>query len=620
MLRAVAEPVALDAYYAARNHAKELVGRNLLDEGMEKWDRALNDVAPHISSGQLNALRSEFGDFFRSSRVEKAPGDDTDSDSSEQRDDVEDNSNGGGNDHPDVDIWAINEVYQAEHMKLTKRHTIWPHGKSFRVPSRSSTISNPERRGTRQVPRTSFRFDDDRSRTIRGDEGLAAGLSEETKSREPIMSSERMTVSEPAVNLAVDESGSSGSNKGDVQVTRNSAQLHPSSTPGELMGNIENDDWFSNLKSITHDFVYGEKREFWPTQPIKVAILDSGFALVGEAQKAMKPYSSRVKEKKTFTHEFPNPKTPLEKQRTLDDPVGHGTTVAYQLMRTCPSAHIYIAKVTIAESAYKKAVPDKGAVTRAIRHAAKPVAEGGWGVDIINMSFGWDESELPGTAAAADGVSGAIGFAENRGVLLFAAASNYGLTQLNDVLYPARDPRVISVDAEDGLGNPARFALRSLRGTGGVRYCAPGLSVASPVSAEPMCGSSFACPVAAGVAALVLEFARRKDVSLSKSPSVRSALSSARGMLKAFGPMSQQAVNHPGFNMLYPWHFLRHVEREKVALDIREQLRVEFGKANVGNELTWTMTWTAPNDGNVVQATPTSGDTIKPGLYRATVS
>lgn len=293
----------------------------------------------------------------------------------------------------------------------------------------------------------------------------------------------------------------------------------------------------------------------------------------------------------SFTHEFPSPRSPIENQRALNDPVGHGTTVAYQLMKTCPSAHVYIAKVTVAESDQKKAVLDKAAVARAIRHAATPDAEGGWGVDVINMSFGWNYSELPQTAAAANRVSDAIEFADKKGVLLFAAASNYGLTQLNDVFYPARDRRVVSVDAEDGRGNPASFALHSIHGSGTVRYCAPGLSIDSPVAALPMCGSSFACPVAAGVAALVLEFARHKDVALSKSDSVQSALSSAVGMLKIFERMSQQAANRPGFRMLYPWHFFRDDSRDTVTREIIAQLQIEFGREEVGNEIEFTTTW-----------------------------
>ncbi|KAI0465692.1 hypothetical protein F4859DRAFT_519802 [Xylaria cf. heliscus] len=54
---------------------------------------------------------------------------------------------------------------------------------------------------------------------------------------------------------------------------------------------------------------------------------------------------------KTFTTEFVNLKSPEENRTALDDLIGHGTTVAYQLTRTYPSADIYIAKVTVAESA-----------------------------------------------------------------------------------------------------------------------------------------------------------------------------------------------------------------------------------------------------------------------------
>ncbi|KAJ8129904.1 hypothetical protein O1611_g3728 [Lasiodiplodia mahajangana] len=64
-------------------------------------------------------------------------------------------------------------------------------------------------------------------------------------------------------------------------------------------------------------------------------------------------------------------------------------------------------------------------------------------------------------------------------------------------------------------------------------------------------------------------------------------------MLKAFGLMSQQADNRPGFNMLYPWHFLGHAHREKIALDIVSQLEIEFGKGNVGYEIQWEMVWKA---------------------------
>ncbi|KAI0099632.1 peptidase S8/S53 domain-containing protein [Nemania sp. FL0031] len=561
----------LDAYYTATEDAKELVRQNMLDMGREKWEHALKNVTQYISLEELDLCKREFANFLSSWEDERARKD-TDSDSSEI-DDTEDSDIGNGNDSADVD-------YRAEYSKLARKPTIGP--------SRSPTFLKlaPKRRETLQAPRLNFNNATiRRSHTHRADTGSALRSPEDTRTREPTTGGKPIIVSESTTRSIIDESNFIEPPESKDTAARSSVELYD----GGLMGSKENTEWFNDLESKAHGFVYGKKREFWPTECVKVAVLDSGFALTGKARDAMKPYSSRIRDKKTFTHEFPNPKAPLENLKAWDDTVGHGTTVAYQLMKTCPSAHVYIAKVTVGDAAQKTPVPDKGAVARAIRHAATPVSKGGWGVDIINMSFGWSESELPGT----DGVSSAIGFAEEQGVLLFAAASNYGLSQLNDVFYPARDPRVVSVDAEDGLGNPAPFALRSPRGGGGARYCAPGLSVDSPVSAVPMCGSSFACPVAAGIAALILEFSRYEKVSLSKSKTVRSALSTARGMSRVFGLMSQQADHRPGFNMLYPWHFLGHSHREKIALDIVSQLEIEFGKGNVGYEIEWEMAWKA---------------------------
>ncbi|KAI0448767.1 hypothetical protein F5B21DRAFT_90362 [Xylaria acuta] len=161
MLGATTEASALDDYYAAIHDAKQLVEQNLWDKGMGKWDRALNDVAPQISLEQLNAFRWEFDNFFLSRRNERALRDNADSDSSEKGDGIEDGGNEGGNDSPDVDGLAIIEGYRTEHMKLVKRHTIKPRRNILRMPSRSSTISIPEPRGTAQSPRTSFRNDDD---------------------------------------------------------------------------------------------------------------------------------------------------------------------------------------------------------------------------------------------------------------------------------------------------------------------------------------------------------------------------------------------------------------------------------------------------------------------------
>ncbi|KAI1150674.1 peptidase S8/S53 domain-containing protein [Nemania diffusa] len=588
---AEAEAAALDAYYRDIGDAKELIRYKMEIEGMKKWERALDDVAQYISLGDLNELKKEFYDFVLPEGSGEGLNDDTDSMSIEEEEEVEGNSTGRGNFSPEVDDPAMIDDYQAEYRKLAKSHTMWPGMNTRRMLSRSSTTPNMEERGTALVSPTRFRNGNKRFYTPRGGTEIDAGPSEGIDVIEPMMNNDNMIAPRPTTSPVIEDSSFSGLRKDESQIMRSSAHPRPLTAPAGLMNSTPNDDWFGNLRSIVHNFVYGKARGIQPNQPVKVAILDSGYALTGNAHKAMRPYLTRIKDKKTFTKEFPDAISPKDKQIALDDLVGHGTTVAYQLMETCPSAHVYIAKVTVTESADKKAVPDKGAVARAIRHAATPIEGGGWGVDIINMSFGWNEAELPGITVTPDGISGAIEFAKEKRVLLFAAASNYGLAQLNDVFYPARDSRVISVDAEDGLGNPASFARNSIRWGGGTRYCAPGLSVESPVSATAMCGSSFACPVAAGVAALVLEFARQETVSLSKSSSVQRALSSSQGMLRVFEAMSQQAANHPGFKMLYPWHFLGRGEREEIAINIIRQLEIEFGEGNVGIEVIRTMSW-----------------------------
>ncbi|GAP92965.1 hypothetical protein SAMD00023353_0403740 [Rosellinia necatrix] len=585
-----AEADALSTYYTAVDAAKELVRDNLRDQGMEKWSCALGRVGPHIPAEKLSRFRSEFMAF----RVTTL-GNDTSSDSGEPSNNIQDSDNEADSDGSDIDRVAIMRMHEAEFGKLGKSNTMRPQKNLRGPPSRSSTIQTLKRSRTEQIP---YIRNDDLSYTSRRNADRAATPPEGTWTRGAAAMSKPRTIPEPTTTSPTfNKLNNSRLHQNEDQATRNSAQPHPSTAPGVPASHKEN-DWFASLESTAHKFVYGEKRDFWPKQPVKVAILDSGFALTGAAREAMKPYSSRVRKKETFTEEF-DLKNPQERLKALDDPSGHGTTVAYQVMKTCPSAHVYIAKVTIAGRDGRKAVPDKEAVARAIRHAATSTAKGGWGVDVINMSFGWSESELPRrntvaeeASAITEGISAAIDFADKQGVLLFAAASNYGLTERNEVFYPARDHRVISVDAEDGRGNPASFAIREVRGDGGVRYCAPGLGIKSPIKAEPMCGSSFACPVAAGVAALVLEFARHESVSLSKSESVQSALLDARGMLKVFGLMSQQAANNPGFKMLYPWHFLGHEIRGKVELDIIGQLRIEFGE-KLGKEIKHSVTWGA---------------------------
>lgn len=80
------------------------------------------------------------------------------------------------------------------------------------------------------------------------------------------------------------------------------------------------------------------------------------------------------------------------------------------------------------------------------------------------------------------------------------------------------------------------------------RFCAPGLGASSPNCQAPLSRSSFACPIVAGIAALVLEFALQEP--LQHDESVHWALMTTQGMTKILQKMSSQGVGHESFKIL----------------------------------------------------------------------
>ncbi|KAK0672728.1 peptidase S8/S53 domain-containing protein [Cercophora samala] len=389
--------------------------------------------------------------------------------------------------------------------------------------------------------------------------------------------------------------------------------------------------WFSLLEERTHTFVYGLNREQWPqpTRRVRIAVLDSGVSLEGK----MASYKRRVRMREDFTQPRastqpptqlrpPQPGKPLQRRPFVDpckDENGHGTAVVYQAMASCPSADIFVGKVVARRDGDSPSSVCRASVARAIIQAAKPVAEKGWGVDIINMSLGWAEADLPsgpkpssssstptptttGQLPVDPTISDALAYAESQQVLLFASATNYGLAESTDIFFPARDPRVISIDAEDGQGNPASFARRLVSGSVSDRFCAPGLGAYSPLQPDsPMDGSSFACPVAAGIAGLVLEFSRQEP--LRHSESVRRALMSVRGMRRVLQEMAVQGAGNDSFKVLYPWNCFDgrsggseavdevHIRRGEAVRRIIKALEAEFGNKKVGFEIDMELKW-----------------------------
>jgi subtilisin family serine protease len=133
-------------------------------------------------------------------------------------------------------------------------------------------------------------------------------------------------------------------------------------------------------------------------------------------------------------------------------------------------------------------------------------------VDIITMSFGLGKDQR--------NIQEAISIANSKSIIMFAAASNRGGNY--DVTYPARYEEVICVFSTDGMGVGSRCNPTQMEDSS-YHFATLGEGVKSawlttdilvdPAPERRMTGTSFATPIAAGVAACVLEFALMNDMS-----------------------------------------------------------------------------------------------------------
>lgn len=130
---------------------------------------------------------------------------------------------------------------------------------------------------------------------------------------------------------------------------------------------------------------------------------------------------------------------------------------------------------------------------------------------MISMSFGFPSREIDGY----DLLERSMRRAVNEDVLLFAAASNNGANTKR--AYPARYPDVICIHSTNANGAPSDFNPRSLPGDN-LATIGEAIESAWPVhlcdqEMNELCvarksGTSFATPIASGIAAFLLQYAR----------------------------------------------------------------------------------------------------------------
>ncbi|WDK15147.1 hypothetical protein CGRA01v4_06428 [Colletotrichum graminicola] len=201
-----------------------------------------------------------------------------------------------------------------------------------------------------------------------------------------------------------------------------------------------------------------------------------------------------------------NNQTAWKDEDTTARSLGHGSLIVSLLLRLLPKAKIFVGRIArtrkdLETKAAKQAIKD------AIRWSVEPEQD----VDIINLSFGFDQ-EVTGIS---DAIEEAIRVKKHK-LLVFAAASNQG----NGIeKFPASmHASVISVRGAGTSGDPIpAYNPRPMASTAPRMFCTLAENVPCDSAGHNMSGCSVATPILAATAALFLQYA---SLMTTKDPKV----------------------------------------------------------------------------------------------------
>jgi hypothetical protein len=161
--------------------------------------------------------------------------------------------------------------------------------------------------------------------------------------------------------------------------------------------------------------------------------------------------------------------------------------------------------------------------------------------------------------------------AYSKNIIIFAAASNNGGNY--EVTYPARKNEIICIYATDGNGNTSPCNPPHLQNSA-YNFATLGVGVKSELVTERrMTGTSFSTPIAAGIAACILEFARMHKIE----GDLYKVLRSRQGMQEVF---AQHLVDkRDELHYLNPLKlFAKHRSDDEILFQIKDPLKRWVGK------------------------------------------
>ncbi|RSL93296.1 hypothetical protein CEP52_013344 [Fusarium oligoseptatum] len=257
------------------------------------------------------------------------------------------------------------------------------------------------------------------------------------------------------------------------------------------------DKWFRGFLKLLIKYDIGRLP---PEQRLKVAILDSGINY--QHLDFTNEDRRRIKGRKSFIG------------GDVDvDKFGHGTHIAAIILRLTKNVDLYIGQITDSDRVSQREV-----VVEAMKHARTE-----WGVDIMNLSFGFE-----GDPPEPDEMGQEIKDCLHNGITMFASASNDGGESPRT--YPAKYPGVVCVHATDWKGDASSCSFNPAPDRFSENFSVVGKDIRPTWPKKPRDttmkyrkGTSFATPVAVAFAAFMIGYIQiqcpdRRWITRPRSP------------------------------------------------------------------------------------------------------